>query len=61
MLKLNRDDFRCEKGSFDQLNVPQEGKHEANSHEWITLRPSNLNSAFSIELVHKTPKRYDWR
>ena len=60
LLKLNRDDFRCEKGSYDRLNMPQEGKHEADSHEWITLRPSNLNSAFSIELMHTTPKRYDW-
>jgi hypothetical protein len=60
LLKLDRGDFKCEKGSYDRLTVPQEAKHEADSHEWITLRPSNLNSAFSIELMHKTPKRYDW-
>lgn len=60
LLTLNRSDFKCEKGSYDRLNVPKEGKHEADSHEWITLRPSNMNSAFSIELMHKTPKRYDW-
>lgn len=60
LLKLNRGDFRCEKGSFDRLKVPIEAKHEATSHEWVTLRPSSLNSAFSIDLMHRTPKRYDW-
>lgn len=60
LLKLDRSDFRFEQGNFDRLNVPQDRKHEADSHEWITIRPASLNSAFSIELMHKTPKRYDW-
>ena len=60
LLKLNRSDFRCDVGSYDRLNVPQEGKQEADSHEWITLRPAELSSAFSIDLMDKTPKRYDW-
>jgi hypothetical protein len=60
LLKLDRNDFVCEKGSYDRLNVPQDGKHEADSHDWITLRPAELSSAFSIDLMDKTPKRYDW-
>jgi hypothetical protein len=60
LLKLDRSDFVCEKGSYDRLNVPQDGKHEADSHEWITLRPAELSSAFSIDLMDRTPKRYDW-
>ncbi|WP_027545319.1 hypothetical protein [Bradyrhizobium sp. WSM2254] len=60
LLKLGRGEFRLENGSFDRLTVPREGKHEADSHEWITIRPSGLNSAFSMELMHTTPKRYDW-
>jgi hypothetical protein len=60
LLALDKRDFKGEKGRYDRLKVPKEGKQEADSHEWITLRPSNLNSAFSIELMHKTPKRYDW-
>jgi hypothetical protein len=60
LLKLDRSDFNAVKGSFDRLKLPKEGKQEADSHEWITLRPSTLSSAFSIDLMHKTPKRYDW-
>jgi hypothetical protein len=60
LLKLDRRDFNGVKGNFDRLRVPKEGKQEADSHEWITLRPSTFSSAFSIDLMHKTPKRYDW-
>jgi hypothetical protein len=61
LLTLYRSDFKAEKGSYNRLKLPAEAKQEPDSHEWITLRPSNLNSAFSIDLMHKTPKRYDWR
>jgi hypothetical protein len=60
LLKLDRSDFTTAKGSYDRLKVPKNAKHQADSHEWITLRPSAGSSAFSIDLMHKTPKRYDW-
>jgi hypothetical protein len=60
LLKLDTSDFNAVKGSFDRLKLPKEGKQEADSHEWTTLRPSTFSSAFSIDLMHKTPTRYDW-
>jgi hypothetical protein len=60
LLKINRDDFNSMPGSFDRLKIPKEGNVKASSHEWVTLRPSTGSSAFSIDLMHKTPKRYDW-
>jgi hypothetical protein len=60
LLKLDRSDLNAVKSIFDRLKVPKEGKQEVDSHEWITLRPTTLSSAFSIDLMHKTPKRYDW-
>jgi hypothetical protein len=60
LMKLDRSDLNAVKGSFDRLQVPKEGKQEADGHEWTTLRPTTLSSAFSIDLMHTTPKRYDW-
>ena len=59
LLKLDRGELNNLKGSYDRLKVPKEGKQEPGGHEWITLRPFT-SSAFSIDLMHKTPKRYDW-
>ena len=60
LLKLFRADFRPVKGSYDRLKVPIEGKQEEDSHDWVTLRPSEMSSCFSIDLISKTPRRYDW-
>jgi len=60
LLKITKDDFKPTPGSFDRLKIPKEGKQKADSHKWVTLRPSSISSAFSIDLMHKTPKRYDW-
>src|SRR5262249_46500119 len=49
LLKLNRSDINVVEGSFGRLKVPKEGKQEADSHEWITLRPTTPSSAFSID------------
>jgi len=60
LLKIPRSGFRLERGGFGRLKVPKEGRQQENSHEWITLRPSELSSCFSIDLMSSTPKRYDW-
>ena len=60
LLKIKKDDFRAEVGGFDRLNIPKESKLKIDSHEWSTIRPSTGDSAFSIDLMHRTPKRYDW-
>lgn len=60
LLKLNKSDFRPQEGSYDRLKVPLEGKQEAKSHEWVTIRPSKMSSCFSIDLMSQTPRRYDW-
>lgn len=60
LLKIKKDDFSSVQGSFERLKIPKEGNLKADSHEWVTLRPSTGYSAFSIDLMHKTPKRYDW-
>ncbi|MCP1854232.1 MULTISPECIES: hypothetical protein [unclassified Bradyrhizobium] len=60
LLKLNRRDLNFEKGRYERLKLPKEAKQQADSHEWIIIRPSRSISAFSIDLMHKTPKRYDW-
>lgn len=60
LLKISNADFRPVKGSYDRLKVPIEGKQEEDSHDWLTLRPSEMSSCFSIDLMSKTPRRYDW-
>ena len=60
LLKITRDDLKSAPGSFDRLKMPIEGKQKPDSHDWVTLRPSGYSSAFSIDLMHKTPLRYDW-
>lgn len=60
LLKLSRSDIRIEQGHYEHLQVPKEEKHDAASHEWASLRPSDLTSVFSIDLMDKTPRRYDW-
>lgn len=60
LLKLSKADIRPETCSFDRLKVPIEGKHEKDDHDWTTLRPSTMNSCFSIDLMSNTPRRYDW-
>lgn len=60
LLKIKKNDFNSVPGSFERLKIPKECKIQAGSHEWVTLRPSTFSSAFSIDLMHKTPKRYDW-
>ncbi len=60
LLNLSKADFQTVTGSFDRLKVPIEGKQEEDSHDWVTLRPSEMSSCFSIDLMSKTPRRYDW-
>jgi len=60
LLKLSKADIHPMKGSYDRLKVPVAGKHEKDSHEWVTLRPSEVSSCFSIDLMSTTPRRYDW-
>jgi hypothetical protein len=60
LLKLSKQDIRSDQGDFARLTVPLDGKQEASSHEWRTLRPSIFSSCFTIDLMGKTPKRYDW-
>lgn len=60
LLKLSRSDIKIANGTYDRLKVPKGEKQEAESHEWKTLRPSKMSSAFSLDLMHKTPRRYDW-
>jgi hypothetical protein len=60
LLKLSKADICPEQGNYERLKVPMEGKQEASSHEWTTLRPSTFSSCFTIDLIGKTPRRYDW-
>ena len=60
LLKVDRSDLRIEKGSYDHLKVPKDEKHEPTSHEWMRLSPHDHSSFFSIDLMDKTPKRYNW-
>jgi hypothetical protein len=60
LLTLKKDDLQLQPGSYDRLTVPREAKHTADSHEWVTVRPSSLSSCFSIDLMGRTPRRYDW-
>lgn len=59
LLKIRKEDLNLSPGSFDRLKIPKEGRIRDDSHKWITLRPKKY-SAFSIDLMNKTPKRYDW-
>lgn len=60
LLKLNKSQMCLEQGKYERLRVPNEGKQEADSHEWVTLRPSEMASCFTIDLMSTTPKRFDW-
>lgn len=60
LLKIKKDGLKPEPGSFARLKLPREAKLNADSHQWVTLRPTAGSSAFSIDLMHTTPRRYDW-
>jgi hypothetical protein len=60
LLTLKKDDLQLQAGSYHRLKVPKEAKHEADSHDWVTVRPSSFSSCFSIDLMGRTPRRYDW-
>nr|WP_321444596.1 hypothetical protein [uncultured Cohaesibacter sp.] len=60
LLTLKKDDLQLRPGSYDRLKVPKEAKHEADSHDWVTVRPSSFSSCFSVDLMGRTPSRYDW-
>ncbi|RWO46324.1 hypothetical protein [Mesorhizobium sp.] len=59
-LRLSKKDWRIEKGKFSRLNLPKEAHQTEDSAEWVTLRPSRASSAFTIDLMASTPRRYDW-
>ena len=61
LLKLSKDDIRQEAGKYDRLTIPNEAMQESDSHEWVTLRPSGFQSCFTIDLMSRTPRRYDWQ
>ncbi|MBI1235362.1 MAG: hypothetical protein GC188_01600 [Alphaproteobacteria bacterium] len=61
LLTIPKEKIRIEDGSFDRLRIPSEGKQQSDSHSWVTLRPSEIASCFTIDLTGKTPKRYDWQ
>jgi hypothetical protein len=60
LLSLKKEDFQLETGSYERLKMPQEAKQNMNSHEWVTLRPTILSSCFHIDLMDRTPLRYNW-
>ena len=60
LLTLKKDDLQLQAGSYHRLKVPKEAKHEADSHDWVTVRPSSFSSCFSVDLMGRTPRRYDW-
>jgi hypothetical protein len=60
LLKISRADMQILKGGFARLRIPKEGKQEEDSHEWATIRPASMSSCFAIDLMSKTPRRYDW-
>lgn len=60
LLKLGRQDLIVQESKFERLRVPNEGKHKSESHEWATLRPRSGSSCFMVDLMGKTPRRYDW-
>lgn len=60
LLTITEHEFRSEKGDYDRLKIPKEAKQKAGDHEWVTLRPAALSSCFTIDLIDRTPRRYDW-
>lgn len=61
LLKLNKGDLHIAEGRFDRLMLPNECEQTPDSHDWVTLRPATGSSTFTIDLMHRTPRRYDWR
>ncbi|MDD9709147.1 hypothetical protein PVW53_17660 [Seohaeicola sp. SP36] len=60
LLTIKKGDFELQPGSFERLKLPKEAKQEPDSHDWVTVRPSGFPSCFSIDLMGRTPRRYDW-
>jgi len=61
LLNLSKEDWKVMPGSFDRFKLPKEATQTRDSSEWATLRPSKMSSAFTIDLMSRTPRRYDWK
>jgi hypothetical protein len=60
LLHLERSDWNVEASEADRFILPKEASDLPSETEIAVLRPKLHSSIFSIELMHNTPRRYNW-
>ena len=60
LLKLTELEWVLESDSSDSLYLPKEAVEPPVGDGLVTLRPRSGNSTFHIDLMHETPRRYNW-
>lgn len=60
LLHLEKSAWKIEKGSFERFQLPPEATQVEADADWVTIRPIDFVSCFTIDLMNHTPKRFDW-
>jgi hypothetical protein len=60
LLALNKSDWQIESATAEGFNLPKEAADLSPESEVAVLRPNSHNSTFAIDLIHNTPRRYNW-